>query len=290
MSHIVQLIVPTLNAGALWSDFIKAVKSQKGLDFKVLVIDSGSTDLTIQLTQAADWDLIQISKSEFNHGGTRQKGIDRQGEEIEFVVFLTQDAILATQDALVKLIEPFMDPQIAAVYGRQLPHKDANWYAAIHRLIHYPDQSVSKTLSDRDQLGIKTPFFSNSFGAYRIKHLRQAGGFPMNIPLGEDMYACARMLLAGHTIKYCSEAMAYHSHNFSFLEEFKRYCAIGQFHRQERWILDSFGSASKEGLRTILNQYGRLSPYPAHIKIFRFLEILLRSLNKCLGYQIGKRL
>ena len=41
--------------------------------------------------------------------------------------------------------------------------------------------------------------------------------------------------------------MAYHSHNYTFFEEFKRYFDVGVFHEKESWILEEFGQASGEG-------------------------------------------
>lgn len=43
----------------------------------------------------------------------------------EFAIFLTQDAILASPDALQQQVAAFDDPQVAATYGRQLAHANA---------------------------------------------------------------------------------------------------------------------------------------------------------------------
>ena len=290
MTVTVQLIVPTLNAGELWPTFIEAVKSQIGLEFKVLVIDSGSSDHTVQLTREAGWDLIQIQKSEFNHGGTRQLGIDSMDPEIELVIFMTQDAILVSANSLKRLLEPFGDLQIACVYGRQLPHHNATWYAASQRRINYPDQSVCKSYEDRQLLGIKTAFFSNSFGAYRVNTLKSTGGFPADVPLGEDMYVCAKMLMAGHKIYYCAEAQAFHSHNFSFTEEFKRYYKTGAFHKRERWLTDNFNSPLNLGLSILKTQWVESNLLPFRISIQLKIEIALRSFLKILVFRIGSHL
>ncbi len=290
MTVTVQLIVPTLNAGELWPTFIEAVKSQIGLEFKVLVIDSGSSDHTVKLTQEAGWDLIQIQKSEFNHGGTRQLGIDSLDPEIELVIFMTQDAILASTNSLKLLLDSFKDLQIAGVYGRQLPHHNATWYAASQRRINYPEQSICKSYEDRPHLGIKTAFFSNSFGAYRVNILKSIGGFPPDVPLGEDMYVCAKMLMAGYKIYYCAEARAFHSHNLSMVEEFKRYYATGFFHAKEKWLIESFGKPIQEGIKTVQLQFSEQESAPLIQKAPRFTEILLRSINKYFAYKIGKNM
>ena len=287
MTTTVQLIVPTLNAGKLWPTFIEAVKSQIGLEFKVLVIDSGSNDHTVQLTQEVGWDLIQIQKSEFNHGGTRQLGIDSLGPEIELVIFMTQDALLASTSSFKQLLDPFKDLQIAGVYGRQLPHHNATWYAASQRKINYPTQSICKSYEDRQLLGIKSAFFSNSFGAYRVNSLKSIGGFPTDVPLGEDMYVCAKMLMAGYKIYYSAEAQAFHSHNFSFKEEFKRYYMIGILHKSEKWLIEKFNPPLREGLNTIKLQWSESTSLLIRKRLLRRVEILCRSCLKIIAYRMG---
>ena len=75
------------------------------------------------------------------------------------------------------------------------------------------------------------------------------GWFAEHLISTEDTYAGARMLLAGYTLAYVSDAMVYHSHNYTVFQEFKRYFDIGVFHKKERWILEAFGNAEGTGLR-----------------------------------------
>lgn len=95
--------------------------------------------------------------------------------------------------------------------------------------------------------GVKTVFMSNSFSAYRIDVLQQLGGFPSDTILCEDMYFTAKAVLAGYKVAYVSEAVVRHSHNYSAVEEFKRYFDIGVFHADEPWIREKFGGAGGEG-------------------------------------------
>ena len=79
-----------------------------------------------------------------------------------FAVFLTQDAVLAQPDAIARLLSAFADPQVAAVYGRQLPHPGADPVSAHARGFNYPGVSRTVTLADRAALGIRTCFLSNA--------------------------------------------------------------------------------------------------------------------------------
>ena len=191
----IAIVVPTLNAGLLWKDWIHALNSQNLSVHTILVIDSGSSDNTQQLAIENGYKLHVIDKADFNHGATRQLGI-KLLDQIDIVVFLTQDAVLARQDSLAELISAFNDDTVAASYGRQLPRINANPIEAHARIFNYPSISYTKSMSDLDKYGFNLIFISNSFAAYRTKILNQVGGFPAAVIFGEDTCLCAKLLLS----------------------------------------------------------------------------------------------
>src|SRR5699024_8480726 len=109
------------------------------------------------------------------------------------------------------------------------------------------NKSYIADLSKRNTMGLKTVFNSNSFSAYRVSTFMEIGGFPDDTILSEDMYFAARAVLSGYKIAYVAEAEVRHSHNYSSLEEFRRYFDIGVFHCDEPWIRKAFGGAGGEG-------------------------------------------
>ncbi len=250
----VALVVPTFEAGATWPAFTQAVQGQVGVDMTVWVVDSNSKDGTLGQAQSCAWNTLSLGERAFNHGGTRQWAIERIEADVEFVVLMTQDALLATPDALSRLLKPFANESVGAVYGRQLPHADATLLAAQARFFNYPNSSFVNTFEDRARLGLKAAFCSNSFAAYRLTHFKAVGGFPKHVIMGEDMWVAARMLMAGFKVAYASEALVYHSHNHSFKEEFQRYFDTGVFHAQAPWLLENFGSVKSEGLKMLKAQ------------------------------------
>ena len=250
----VALVVPTFEAGATWPAFTQAVQGQVGVDMTVWVVDSNSKDGTLGQAQSCAWNTLSLGERAFNHGGTRQWAIERIEADVEFVVLMTQDALLATPDALCRLLKPFANESVGAVYGRQLPHADATLLAAQARFFNYPNSSFVNTFEDRARLGLKAAFCSNSFAAYRLTHFKAVGGFPKHVIMGEDMWVAARMLMAGFKVAYASEALVYHSHNHSFKEEFQRYFDTGVFHAQAPWLLENFGSVKSEGLKMLKAQ------------------------------------
>jgi rhamnosyltransferase len=173
---------------------------------------------------------------------------------------------------------------VACAYGRQLPHADASPVAAHARLFNYPDVSRSVSLADKSHLGLKACFMSNSFAAYRVADFQAVGGFPSSVILGEDMSVAARLLMAGKRVAYVAGACVHHSHNYTALQEFRRYFDTGVFHARSPWLLQTFGSAGGEGLRFVRSELAYLWRHaPVWIP-----SALVRTAAKLAGYRMGR--
>ena len=287
------VIVPTYNPGReAWAKWVQALQSQNCKPRQVVVVDSGSTDGSLELSQQADFTVLHTKAQDFNHGATRQwalnQGIFNQepNSPPDFIVFLTQDALLASPNSLAELLQAFQDPQVAAAYGRQLPKPEAHWLEAHTRSFNYPDASRTVQLQDKASLGIKACFLSNSFAAYRLQALMALGGFPAHLPLGEDTFTAAKLLLSGQSLRYQASAAVYHSHNYNGLQDLQRMFDTGVFHAQNPWLLQSFGKAEGEGAKLVRSQWQSLQQQP------HFMQGLLQWLStnalKLLGYKLGR--
>lgn len=274
-------IVPTYNGR---DDLIRLLDSlgKQSASFDLFIVDSSSSDGTGELARSRVEHVVTIPSSEFNHGGTRQMMVARN-PGYEVYVFMTQDAYLEDVHAIERLVAPFSDERVGAACGRQLPHLNANALAQHARLFNYPEGSQLKSLDDAPVLGIKTPFMSNSFSAYRGTALLEMGGFPEHVILSEDMYVAAKMLLAGWKVSYVSDALCRHSHNYTLKEEFCRYFDQGVFHAREGWIRQYFGGAGGEGLRYVKSELKFLGL--SHFYLWP--SAIIRNACKLLAYKLG---
>lgn len=276
------VVIPTYNGGKTWEQCAQSIVSQTIKPLSVLVIDSSSKDNTVTIAKEHNFDVVVISPSEFNHGGTRNLAL-KYIKDAEFIIYLTQDAILASNESFFGILNYFQDPSIAAVCGRQIPHDDANPIAIHARKFNYPSVSQIKKRSDIPMLGIKAAFMSNSFAAYRRSIFDFVGRFPNNVILGEDMYVAAKMILSDSSIAYAADAVVKHSHNYSPWQEFKRYFDTGVMHASQHWIIDSFGGASGEGKKFILSELKFLLQFsPSTIP-----RAFVTNFCKFMGYKIG---
>lgn len=277
-------IIPTYNGANVWVRCAESLSRQSVKPDVVYIVDSSSKDDTVFVAKSYGFKVKIISPSDFNHGGTRNNTA-KELKESDILIFMTQDAILNTNDAFEKLLEYFDDKNITAVCGRQLPHDDANPLATHARIFNYNKKSEIKSEKDIPRLGIKTAFMSNSFAAYRTKVFFEIGGFPENTILAEDMYLAAKMIKAGYKVAYSADAAVKHSHNYTPWQEFQRYFDIGVFHACEPWIRDEFGGAGGEGIRFIRSELTFLwNTAPLWIP-----RSIITSACKLLGYKLGQK-
>ena len=234
MNKKVLCIIPTLNAEDEIEILIKKLLSQKDVLLDILVIDSSSDDNTILILDRLDVNYIIIDKKDFNHANTRNTALNYKAD---FYMFMTQDAIPYDEYLVKNLISSFQN-DIVVSYARQIPKKDADLIESYTREKNYPEDSFIKSKDDLKTLGIKTFFLSDSCAIYEANYFKEVKGFTFNLNTNEDMEFAARAILNDKKIYYNEDARVYHSHNFTFLDIWKRYKTIGIFFKNNKWILD----------------------------------------------------
>lgn len=283
ISKKVGLIVPTLNAGALWQEWLDAIDRQSVQPHRKLLVDSGSSDRTVEMAEKHGFEIRKIDKADFNHGGTRDMAAQYL-DDCDILIYLTQDALLANENSLRELISSFNDPRVDVAYGRQLPHTFTGPIGIHARFYNYGNQSSLRSLSDIPRMGFKTIFCSNSFSAYRRKTYMAVGGFKDNLIFGEDAHFCGRAILSGKSVFYNAEALVYHSHDYTVMEDVRRYFDIGVFHQRDHWMLDNFGGASSEGMRFIKSEFSFLLKNAWYLLPSAFV----RTFCKYFAYRLGR--
>lgn len=220
---------------------------------------------------------IQISEKEFDHGRTRNYGMELAGE-VNAVLFLTQDAIMY-YDCLEKMVEHLNKENLAATFARQLPRPNAGRLEELERQKFYPPVS---------RVTVGTPhslddvFFSNTCSLITKGAWQKCGGFPKRIITAEDMIFASKLLAGGYRIGYCAEALVTHSHAIKFLKGLKRYFDTGVMHSDWKEYIP-IESAGKKGTSLVLYQLKHLRNYPLSLMV-----LVIYILEKYIGYQLGR--
>lgn len=282
------LVIPVRNGGELLVRCIGAVLQQTAKPREILIFDTESADDAVSRIQGMlkkiPTRIVRIQKHEFDHGGTRNAALKLA--RAPWVLYLTQDAVPADETAFARLLGVTKQKGVVAAYGKQLPHGDATPLAATARAFNYGDIPMLQDMQHASRLGIKTWFTSNSFCLWNRAALTKAGGFAEKLILGEDMHAAARLIQAGGSIIYEPQARVFHSHNYSALEEFRRYFDIGVFHARCNDLLFKAGNANKEGFRFVLAQARSLWQQNA---FWSLVKLPLHVAAKLFGYKLGRK-
>ena len=281
----ISVVIPTLNAERHIGSLLSLLEKQTIQPCEILIIDSSSGDNTLSIAKTyRKVQTITIKTSEFNHGGTRDLGMKYSKGNL--VLFLTQDAVPSDDTLIENLIAPLLEnPQIAAVYARQIPKKNSSPREKLVRAYNYPEQSAIHSEGDILQLGIKTFFCSNVCAVYRRVIYERLGGFEKDLLSNEDMMYAAKAIRNGYQIAYAAEACVVHSHNLSFEEQYERNRIQGYEIARHHDLLEG-ASSSREGIQMLKAVSTKLLKQGRLVSIF---GLLTDCAARYLGNRKGKK-
>lgn len=224
-----------------------------------------------------------LSKREFDHGRTRNQGVKLSDTDV--FVMMTQDAMPADEFLLERLLEALRGEKAAVSYARQLPGRDSSEAERFTRQFNYPAESRVKTKEDLSELGVKTFFCSNVCAAYRRDVFDELGGFVNHAIFNEDMLYAAKAVEAGFAIAYAAQAKVYHSHNYTYRQQFRRNFDLGVSQADHPEVFAAYPSES-EGIRLVKSTVAHLKEKRMRNKI---PGVIIQSGFKYVGYLLGKR-
>ncbi|MFC4347227.1 glycosyltransferase [Kordiimonas lipolytica] len=226
------VVIPTLNAGPILDRVLAATCAQRApWPYEILVIDSGSTDETLDIvSRYPDVKLHQIDKKDFNHGDTRNLGVELTSGE--FIAFLTHDALPANDRWLFNLvtsIEHF--PNAAGAFGKHLPWPDASPFTKRDLNAHF-DMLTSQPIylsrdTNRSRFSDKDPQWMQLLHFYSDNNSCMRRSVWKDIPyrrtkFGEDQLWAYDIIEAGYGKVYAAQAVVFHSHDFGPEETYER--------------------------------------------------------------------
>lgn len=202
MDCLVSVIIRTKNEGKLLWRVLKALGEQDfPHKFEVIVVDSGSTDITLEIARSYNTRIIQIKPEDFTFGYGLNVGADAACGR--YLLNLSGHAIPATNQYLSIMVNGFNDEKVAGVYGRDIPHPGCCPEQVKDIYYGYPmSQTYPRVL------------FSSANGAIR-KGLWEKIPFEENLIAAEDLLWAVKAMKLGYSINYLPEATVYHSHSAS---------------------------------------------------------------------------
>jgi rhamnosyltransferase len=218
---MVSVVIPTRNAGLEFATTLEMVHQQQVDDrLEVLVVDTASTDGTVELCRRFGVRVLGIQPHQFNHGLTRNYAIAKASGD--YVALLVQDAVPADEAWLARMLEHLVrDPEVAGVMGQQEPRPGADpvtrWELKYRntrlgdktRVLEMPDPAEFERLGLEDR--IYRCAYDNVSGILRRRVWERYPFQPL--PFAEDLDWARRVLKAGHKLVYEPESRVIHSHD-----------------------------------------------------------------------------
>lgn len=212
----VDVVIPVLNGFPEIKECIDGLLAQSVPVRSILVLDSGSTDGTLDYLRGIDRvRVIPVEPATFNHGLTRNLGW--QHSDASFLLYTVQDAKPVGADFVAELMIPLADASIAGVCGQQIVCRDprnnpVEWFRPISapQTIRWQVKDAADFDASDPELKRRMCGWDNVVAMYRRSSLER---IPFrDTVFGEDMAWAVDALRSGAAIVYQPSARACHHH------------------------------------------------------------------------------
>jgi len=210
---LVSVVIRTLNEQRYLRELLVCVGSQKSDLFTIetVVIDSGSTDGTLEIAKEFGCRITHISKADFTFGRSLNLGCKYANGEV--FVLVSGHCIPTGEKWLHNLVIPITDGRVAYTYGRQVG-RDSTKFSEIQLFKKYfPLES-------------KIPqegFFVNNANSALSRVMWEKYRFDEELTGLEDMDLAKRYVDDGGEVAYVSQAIVYHIHDEKWSHTKRRY-------------------------------------------------------------------
>jgi rhamnosyltransferase len=205
------IVIRSFNEEKHISRLLTGVLEQTINDIEIILVDSGSSDATVAIASHFPVRMLSIDPEEFTFG--RSLNIGCAVAKGEFIVISSAHVYPLYKDWIAKLLEPFEDPQVALVYGKQRGNNSTKFSEHQIFATWFPNVSISRQ---------PHPFCNNANAAVR-RNLWQDHPYNETLPALEDIEWATWAMNAGYHIAYASEAEIIHVHDETPGDVFNRY-------------------------------------------------------------------
>lgn len=203
---IVSIIIRTLNESKYLDELLSSIEEQKmdEFDIEVVLVDSGSTDNTLNIAKSHNCKTVHITRQEFSFGLSLNRGCDKAKGEM--LIMISGHCVPVGNQWLQKLCQPLIDNKAVYSYGRQIGGPDSYYSECRIFNKYYPE------ISQIPQEG----FYCNNANSAIKRTAWDKFKFDEGLTGLEDMELAKRLVKNGEKIAYSAEANVYHYHDESW--------------------------------------------------------------------------
>jgi rhamnosyltransferase len=262
----VSIIMRSFNEAWALRETLPALRIQDYTHWELIVIDSGSTDGSVELIQQAlPQHFIQIPVGQYNPSRVMNQGMSLA--RFDLGIFINADATPQGPNWLRPLVTALQDSKTAAVFGRQIPRPDCEAVYAHDYERCFGGDRESKEWDH---------FFSMASSGIR-KDVWAQRGFSERLQYSEDDEYTRWCRANGYQVRYVPESVAMHSHNYTLAQAWKRSYGEGKalaavwngttkVWNWPRMVLLGWGNDARRDL-TYCCRNGRLHEWPRALRV-----------------------
>ena len=201
----VSIVMRAKNSDWVIGEALAALHAQTLSGFELLVVDSGSTDRTLEIARRYPCRLRQIPASDYFPGPVLNAAIRETSGDV--IVFQNSDVVPLVPDALERLVAAVSAPGVDAAFARQVPRPEAHLWVRRDHAVAFPAQGPAPAWMP----------FSLPFAAMRRSSWR-AHNFYTDAWGSEDTEWGVWAGRHDRVVTYVPEAKVMHSHNYTLRE------------------------------------------------------------------------
>ena len=207
----VSIVMRSFNEAWALGDTLAMLRKQVGPSWELIVIDSGSTDGSVEMIREfGPAHFVQIASRDYVPGRVMNHGM--RLARANKVLFLNADATPANENWLAPLARALEAPNVAAVFGRQISRPDCRAVFAC---------DYERCFGENRESASWDHFFSMVSSGLR-KDIWGRRGFLENLQYAEDDEYTRWAKASGYEVVYCADSIAIHSHNYTAQQAYKR--------------------------------------------------------------------
>ena len=208
----VSVIIRTFNEERHLAELLQAVYEQEYPDpVEVIVVDSGSTDRTLEIAGRHHTRIVRLAPEDFTFGHSLNLGCAAATGDL--LVFVSGHCVPASRRWLSELLRALSDARIAMTYGRQIGAESTRFSE---------HQIFAKYFPDQDSIP-QHGFFANNANSAIRKSDWESCRFDEELTGLEDMAWAKTMTNLGRSIGYVAGAPVRHIHHETWRKVRLRY-------------------------------------------------------------------
>ena len=190
---------------------LEGIASQTVKNVEIVVVDSGSTDGTLDIVSKYPHKLVHIPPEKFSFGRALNQGAERASNE--FLVLASAHTFPVYDDWIESMLAPFSNEKVALTYGCQRGPPTAPFSEQMLFYQWFP----AEAREDQEH-----PFCNNANAAVRRSAWKDQP-YDEELTGLEDLDWAKRAVARGHRIRYVPEATVMHVHEESSKQTYRRY-------------------------------------------------------------------